>query len=866
MDYGKKNLKKNRAKLSDRKASARKTFTLAFCRAMLVLTVIAVFGGIYTGYKYIKGLLDECPDVSTIDISPTGFSTTIYDAKNNEIANLASSGANREYVTLDEIPEDLQHAFVAIEDERFYDHNGIDVRGIIRAGVKGIENGFHFSQGASTITQQLLKNNYFTTWTSENTRMDSFKRKIQEQYLAVQLEKITSKDEILENYLNTINLGQNTLGVQAAAERYFNKSVSDLTLSESAVIAAITQNPTKFNPISNPDENAGRRGTVLDYMLNQGYITQEEHDEALDDDVYERIQVANNQINTSFTSYFVDAATDNIIEALVEEKGYTESQAYQALYSGGLRIYTTQDPDIQVICDEEVNNEDNYQKAPRYSFNYRLTVTKADGSTKNYSELTMLSYYQASNPGYSINFEDEESAREAIEAYKEEILEPGDTIAEGAESLVFTVEPQVALTLMDQYTGQVLAMVGGRGDKTASKTLNRATSVTRQPGSCFKIIAAYSAALDAGGMTLASVQDDAPMSYANGAHLQNYDNRYRGFTTIREAITYSINVVTVKTLTQIGTGLGYEYVQNFGITTLESGDNNQALAIGGITNGVTNLELCGAYATIANGGVYHKPIFYTKVLDRNGNVILDNTENPGRRVLKETTAWLLTDAMKDVVELGTGRGASIPGMAVAAKTGTTNKDRDTVFCGYTPYLTCAVWGGNDDNAPQNQTAYAKAIWRAVMTRVHEGYETTDFYKPDNIITCQVCKKSGKLAIPGVCDCDPRGSMIITEYFEKGTEPTETCDHHTIMNFCSQSGMPASPGCPPEAIISGVFIIGGSPDTEDAPILVTPEALSTSCTLHGSGGPYILTDPATVVAPPADPNAVVAEPVPEAPPQ
>ena len=865
MDYGRKNLKQNRAKLSDKKAAARKTFLLAFCRALLVLTVLGIGVVIHAGYKYVKDLIDECPDVATIDISPTGFSTTIYDSKNNEIANLASSGANREYVGLSEIPLDLQHAFVAIEDERFYDHNGIDVRGIIRAGVEGISNGFKFSQGASTITQQLLKNNYFTTWTSENTRMDSFKRKIQEQYMAVQLEKITSKEDILENYLNTINLGQNTLGVQAAAERYFNKSVSELTLSESAVIAAITQNPTKYNPISNPDENVKKRKTVLDYMYQQGYITREEHDEALDDNVYERIQVANNQINTSFTSYFVDAATDNIIEALVEEKGYTESQAYQALYSGGLRIYTTQDPDIQKICDEEVNNLENYAKDPKVSFNYRLTITKADGSTKNYSEQTMLAYYQANNPAYTINFSDEESAKEAIDAYREEMLEPGDTVAAGGESIVYTIEPQVALTLMDQYNGQVLAMVGGRGDKTASKTLNRATSVTRQPGSCFKIIAAYSAALDAGGMTLASVQDDAPMTYANGAHLQNYDNRYRGFTTIREAITYSINVVTVKTLTEIGTGLGYEYVQNFGITTLESGDNNQALAIGGITNGVTNLELCGAYATIANGGVYHKPIFYTKVLDRNGNVVLDNTENPGKRVLKETTAWLLTDAMKDVVNLGTGRGASIPNMAVAAKTGTTNKDRDTVFCGYTPYLTCAVWGGNDDNAPQNNTSYAKSIWRAVMTRVHEGYDQADFYKPDNIVQATVCKKSGKLAIPGVCDCDPRGNMVYTEYFEKGTEPTETCDHHTIINVCTQSGMPASSSCPPEAVISGVFIIGGSPNTEDGPILMSQEALSVSCTLHGPGTPYILTDPVTLITPTVDPNAVVPEqpaPVPQ----
>lgn len=273
----------------------------------------------------------------------------------------------------------------------------------------------------------------------------------------------------------------------------------------------------------------------------------------------------------------------------------------------------------------------------------------------------------------------------------------------------------------------------------ASKTLNRATNITRQPGSCFKIVGCYAAALDAGGLTLASVQDDAPTSYANGTPLHNYDNKYRGFTTIRDAIISSMNVVTVKNLTQIGTGLGFEYAEALGISTLEPGDNNQTLCLGGLTHGVTDLELTASYATIANGGDYNKPVLYTQVLDHNGNVLLDNTQNTSKEVLKETTAWLLTNAMQDVITSGTGSGAGLPNMPTAGKTGTTTKNRDTVFAGYTPYYTAAVWGGYDDNTEQTYTAYSKLIWHSVMQRIHENLPRKEFTQPSGIVTATVCK-------------------------------------------------------------------------------------------------------------------------------
>ncbi|SDB42914.1 penicillin-binding protein 1A [Pseudobutyrivibrio sp. YE44] len=826
MNYGKENAAKQSAKLAGRGKRKRHSAGLAVIRIALICVVSVVIAGGIIAYLYARNLIDELPDVSTIDISPTGYLSTVYDSDGKEIETLASTGANRTYVKLDQIPKDLQHAFVAIEDSRFYEHNGVDIQGIIRAGVTGVSNGFHFSQGASTITQQLLKNNYFTTWTSERTKMDSLNRKIQEQYLAVQLEKIVSKDTILENYLNSINLGQNTLGVESAAQRYFNKSVSDLTLSESSVIAGITQNPSRFNPITHPEENAKRRKKVLGDMLSQGFIDQTQYEEALADDVYGRIQVLNTELSSSSTSYFVDALTDEIVEDLQDKLGYSESEAYALLYSGGLSIYTTQDSNIQSIVEEEINNTDNYKDIKKVSFSYRLTVNKADGSTKNYSDITMLSYYQSSNKSYNLEFDSEEDAAAAIEAYKAAIMEDGDTV--GGESITYTLQPQAAMTIINHSTGEVVAMVGGRGDKTAAKTLNRATGIKRQPGSTFKVIACYAAALDAGGMTLASVENDMPTTYQNGTPVKNYNNAYLGWTNIRTAITNSINVVTIEVMADIGTSLGYQYAKDLGITTLSDKDNNQALALGGITDGVTNLDLTAAYSTIANGGEYNKPIFYTTVVDHQGNIILDNRENTPTRVLKETTAWLLTSAMQDVMTQGTGKAANFEGMPVAGKSGTTTKNKDTVFAGFTPYYTGVIWGGFDDNTPQSYTTYSKVIWKAVMSRINEGLPSKNFTQPSGIVTCQVCKKSGKLAVPGVCDCDPRGSMVYTEYFEEGTQPTEYCDHHYLGSVCTQSHMFANSTCP---YYSGVFIIGAGPGSQDEPYGVDAGKFGQYCPLH-----------------------------------
>ena len=866
MNYGKKRTRKRERELASKGTMIRKKFQVVFCKALLICFFAVVVIGGCSAFGIISGIIASAPSIEDINATPTGYLTTVLDAEGNQTATLVASGSNRKYVTLDEIPKDLQHAFVAIEDERFYEHNGIDIQGILRAGIKGIASGFHFKEGASTITQQLLKNTVFTDWVSEESLADKFERKFQEQYLALQLEKIVDKDWILENYLNAINLGQNTLGVGVASKRYFGKDVSELNLSECAVLAAITKSPSKYNPISNPENNAERRKTVLDYMLEQEYISQAEYDEALADNVYERIQLVNIEASdTEINSYFVDAMTDVVMQDLIDELGYTETQAYKALYQGGLVIESTQDPSIQAICDEEINNLDNYVGDPKVSFSYRVSIQSPDGSVKHYSEQTMLSYYRSENSNFDINYASQEEADAAIEEYKAEIMNEGDTVVEGSETIVYTVQPQAALTVIDQTTGEVKAIVGGRGDKTGNKTLNRATDTTRQPGSTFKIIAAYAPALDAGGLTLATVEDDAPYNYTTGEGkaVTNYDKRYRGFTTLREAITDSINIVTVKALAEIGPSLGYDYIRNFGITTVgieESG--NETLALGGLTNGVTNLELTAAYAAIANGGTYIEPKFYTRVLDHDGNVLLDNTSPESHTVLKETTAWLLTNAMQDVMTQGTGSAAYFGNsMAQAGKSGTTTKSRDALFAGYTPYYTCVVWGGYDDNDTQSgeNTSYPKKIWKSVMSRIHENLESEKFEKPDGIVAVTVCRESGKLAIDGVCTNDPRGNCAYTEYFAEGTQPTEYCDHHILVNICSETNALAGPNCPNQ-IASGVYIIGGNPATEDAPYLLTAEMAANTCQYHNAGYVYNftpvpgVTEPSGTTAPPPDAEA------------
>ena len=622
MNYGKKSAAQKRNSLISRSSMMGKRARVSFIRLLFVSLIALCIGVTCLGIGSFKGVIDNAPDVDDIDIMPLGYATFLYDDQGNQIRKLAAPDANRLPVTLEQIPVELQHAVVAIEDERFYEHNGIDVRGILRAGVKALTSG-DFSEGASTITQQLLKNNVFTNWTSESTQLERFTRKFQEQYLAIQVEKKTDKDTILENYLNTINLGAGAYGVQAAARQYFDKDVWDLNLSECATLAGITQNPTKFNPILNPDSNKKRRKEVLQHMLDQNYITEEQYKEALEDDVYSRIQAAQEKhsgnSNTIYT-YFEDELTDQIINDLMNIKGYTKTQATNLLYSGGLKVYTTQDSAIQNILDEEYADPSNFPDQVQYELDFALTVTDPEGNQVNYSKEMLQLYFQNEDPNFDLLFDSPEEGQTYVDRYKENILADGSKIV--AERVNFAPQPQSSMSVIDQHTGYVKALIGGRGEKTASLTLNRATDTTRQPGSTFKIVSTYAPALNEKGMTLATTFEDEPYTYPDGSPVNNSTRSYEGTTTIRTAIQNSVNVVAVKCLEEVTPDLGLKYLDNFGFTTLAHGteadkdangniwsDANLATALGGITKGVTNVELCAAYASIANSCNYIKPIY-----------------------------------------------------------------------------------------------------------------------------------------------------------------------------------------------------------------------------------------------------------------
>ena len=783
MNYGKKSTAKKRTALISRSSMMGKRARVSFIRVLFVSLIALCIAVTCLGVGSFRGVIDTAPDVDDIDIMPLGYATFLYDDAGNQIRKLAAPDSNRLPVTLDQIPVDLQHAVVAIEDERFYEHNGIDVKGILRAGMKALTTG-DFSEGASTITQQLLKNNVFTNWTSESTQLERFTRKIQEQYLAVQVEKKTDKDTILENYLNTINLGAGSYGVQAAARQYFDKDVWDLNLSECATLAGITQNPTKFNPIINPDSNRKRRKEVLQHMLDQNYITQDQYDDALADDVYSSIQAAqekNSSTENTVYTYFEDELTDQIINDLMNIKGYTKKQATNLLYSGGLKVYTTQDSKIQNILDEEYADPSNYPDTVQYELDYALTVTDPDGNQVNYSKEMLQLYFQNEDPDFDLLFDSPEDGQTYVDKYKASILANGSKVL--AERVNFAPQPQSSMSVIDQHTGYVKALIGGRGEKTASLTLNRATDTTRQPGSTFKIVSTYAPALNEKGMTLATTFEDEPYEYPDGSPVNNATRSYNGTTTIRTAIQNSINVVAVKCLEKVTPELGLKYLDNFGFTTLAHGteadkdangnvwsDANLATALGGITRGVTNVELCASYAAIANGGNYIKPIYYTKILDHNGNVLIENTAAE-RSVIKESTAFLLTSAMEDVVKQGTGTACQLDNMPVAGKTGTTEAYNDLWFVGYTPYYTCAVWSGYDNNEklPDYARNFHKALWKKVMTRIHEGLPSKEFEKPASVEKLSVCEETGLL---------PRaGCPVITEYFDVGTMPTEYCDQH-----------------------------------------------------------------------------------------
>jgi penicillin-binding protein 1A len=816
----------------------RNKIGLLILRVTIAVVLIAGFAGLGAGIGVYRGILTSSPDLDLAGLAPishfafdsgnsgggTGSLTSfIMCAKTGEEREHLHAGVNSIVVSLSEVPQHLIYAFVAIEDERFFEHNGID------------------PQGASTITQQLIKNKL--------NRFDSdLTTKLQEQYLAIEFEKDladpsmygskkAAKDYILEIYMNEINLGRGCYGVQAASWHYYGKDVSELTLAECATIAAITQNPYWLAPDIHPENNWRRAGLVLDKMLELGFITEREYYDAYGTEVYDNvIQGAN--LNTDgvdvVRSYFTDQIITEVSRDLMEKFNLTGKEASNWIYSAGLRIYTTQDTAMQAIVDKHMLDDDNFSDRDfEIDVVYRI-------STRN--SITN----KITNHEHKRTVKTVADAEAFTKQIQDQVLTSNDTILN--DLTIMTPQPQACFVVMDPYNGHVKAISGGRGEKPVNRSFNRATDAVRGPGSQFKVLASYAPALDLGRISPASVIDDAPFVYDDGFsepyRPRNWwGNTYEGLSTVRRGIYRSMNVVAVRNMfenSSIETSFGY--LQNFGFTTLVEGewrgnhfftDKVASLPLGGLTDGVKAVELCAAYAAIANLGEYNRPVFYTKVLDHDGNVLLENRMEP-RRVLRETTAYLLTDMMRDTLTVGTGTRCAFKNvkMPIAGKTGTTTDTKDLGFTGYTPYYAAAVWMGYDQQKRITDENRHRDLWRIIMEEIHEHLPEKEFKRPMGIATETVCRDSGKLATE-LCRRDPRGGRTRSDIYAPNTQPQDFCTVHQEIRVCTLSGQQAGFYCPETEM--RVMVIRADRTDEDAAFLDGDYVLSglgSECAYHG----------------------------------
>ncbi len=827
MNYSKREITKTLHQLKSRTKRLSSGISVSGFRLVLIGVIAVIVIGIFAGFGVLNGVIASAPGLDNVNIVPEGYVTRFFYTDGTVSQTLIGAGGNREYVSLDNVPDYVYNSFVAIEDERFWHHDGIDIRSIFRS-ISEVIRKRSLGTGASTITQQLLKNQIFKGGNETNS-FRKIVRKIQEQYLSIQLEAVTDKKLILEYYLNTINLGQGCYGLEMASLTYFGKSAQDLTISEAAVLACIAQSPTYNNPYRYPEENMERRNGeygVLKKMLNNGFITREEYDEAIADTegVYARIQeyVSANSGRTYYT-YF----TDEVISALMEDlqaKGYSTSQASDLIYTGGLTVYTTQDREAQEIVDEVLNDESlgpSVGKGSYYDIDYALSVLKKNGVTIHYQLyhfLEYFNYFEGSTTTtiriyggmYNLMSTNKRYMESCVEEFRHAMVEEGDTIL--GERFTETLEPQVSFVLLDHTTGAVAALSGGRGDKLGNRVLDRATDSLRSVGSTFKVLASYLPAFDTGSFTLASAIDDSPYFYPDDIKKVNNwygANTYKGLSNPRYAISYSQNIIACRVLEKVTPKVAFKYLKDLGFTSLveyEVGkdgygytDINIPLALGGLTKGVTNLEMTAAYAAIANEGFYNKPHFYTKVVDHKGTVLIEHTLQP-KQVMKSSTAFLLTSAMEDTLKktIGTSSDAAFKNypMVLAGKSGTTQENYDQWFEGFSPYYTAGIWEGFDIGFNIANGSTHKALWREVMERLHTVKQLPEkgFEPPQSITTATICTKCGKLAILGLCDQYEGGNCIRTEYFAKGTEPTEKCDCHVRVRICDETGLLAQEGC------------------------------------------------------------------------
>ena len=726
---------------------------------LVFVVTLTIFSGIFMAYinSTMRGKVEVY-----LDEFETKVSTELYsqDPDTGEwvmYQTLYLNSENRIWTDLEDIPKYLQKAAIAIEDKRFEKHHGVDWKGTTRAIVYTLFG--KNVQGGSTITQQLVKN---VTGDNEVT----VKRKITEIYRALELEKRYEKDEILEAYLNEVFFGQSCYGVVTASRMYFNKDVSDLTLAECASLMGITNNPSMYDPTLSSwtrENNRERQLTILGAMLEQGKISQEEYDEAKAEDIvfsngftisgkYVGSDGAANEPEpeeppTDDTesptdeeeptikgrySWFTEAMIGDVADALVEKYGITDKardngttytayeQAWDMVHGKGYKIYTTQNPKYQKIAEDVC--------------------------------------YDLSNIPYTSSYTN--SAGEQVED-----------------------QLQIALTIVDPTNGYVVAMIGGAGEKQADRVWNWAVNA-RQCGSAIKPVSTYAPALDDGTINGASVIDDYPMLLNGDVWPRNANWRYQGLTALHKALAQSLNTCAVRTNLAYGVDRSYEFLVNkLGFENLTYTDSQQVgnMALGGFEKGVTTEEMAAAYAAFVNEGVYTKPRTFVRVEDANGNVILEN-EAQSTVAMKNTTAAIINHLLQEAALNGTGYEAQFSGMHIAGKTGSTNSNKDRYFVGYTPYYSCAVWAGYEHNqrivASGNPCS---AIFRKVMSAIHQELPDKDFFSCAGLTSVAVCADSGMLASEN-CALDVRGSRVYTALVAADNAPTSVCTMHTAPSY------------------------------------------------------------------------------------
>ena len=714
-------VKKNKQTKKTKKKRKIGKIILIIIIVLILLAVIAA--GAVVGIFF--GMFGDELQIEKDDLIISQQNSKIVDIEGKEVIAVLGGDEKRQPVGLNDMSEYLPKAYIAIEDERFYQHHGVDIKRTGGAIIEFLLGDGSF--GGSSITQQLVKN---ITKEDNRSGMEGVIRKVKEWARAYNIEKIISKTQILELYLNMIYVGgADFYGVEAGAQYYFSKSAKDLNLIESAFLAGINHSPVVYNPFV-ADENGktaerikNRTKTVLSQMLKVGYINEAEKEAAYKDIDDGKLKFKKGSITTTMYSYHTEALINQVISDYMDEKGCSEDLAKTAIYAGGLTIYSTQDKEIQERMEKE------YEKDK-----WIITSRKTKDENGEYKQ------------------------------------------------------SQSAMVLIDHKKGYVLGTVGGLGEKTTSFGLNRATQSTRQTGSAMKPIAVIAPALEAGLITAASVYDDAPTTEFKKGTVwpTNYYSGYKGLSTVRYAIQISQNIVPVRILSELGTAESLEFLRNIGITSLDSTeDSGLSLALGGLYNGVSPLEMSAAYAMIANNGVYIEPTFYKEVKDSNGAVILE-ADQETRRAMSKQNAYILQSILKGVVTGGTATICAISGMDVAAKTGTTSDNYDRWLCGFTPYYTAAIWYGFDDNERIHTFGYnpGSYIFDNIMTDIHKDLKKAKFEQPDNIVRVAVCKDSGLLPTAD-CKDTVNGNRVYTEYFVKGTVPNKKCDTHVKAKACKR---------------------------------------------------------------------------------